>query len=147
MNNTLYHLWKSDLYRYEGKTGIKIFLKHFFLSPGYKYSFFMRLCNKLASTKYMYPAWILSILFLMHYETKYGISIPFKTNIGKGFYIGHFGTIIVSSKSTIGNNCNISQGVTKFEEKIKVILRLGMKYILVQELKLLVKYLLEIMCL
>lgn len=112
MNNTLYHLWKSDLYRYEGKTGIKIFLKHFFLSPGYKYSFFMRLCNKLASTKYMYPAWILSILFLMHYETKYGISIPFKTNIGKGFYIGHFGTIIVSSKSTIGNNCNISQGVT-----------------------------------
>lgn len=32
--------------------------------------------------------------------------------IGKGFYIGHFGTIVVHSSAVIGDNVNISQGVT-----------------------------------
>ncbi len=41
-----------------------------------------------------------------------GIDIPFSTEIGSGFYIGHFGGIIVNDKSVIGKNCNISQGVT-----------------------------------
>jgi len=47
-----------------------------------------------------------------HYTFKYGISIPPETVIGSGFYIGHFGGIVVSPKSKIGKNCNISQGVT-----------------------------------
>ncbi|MGE5865508.1 MAG: serine O-acetyltransferase, partial [Rhizobacter sp.] len=29
-----------------------------------------------------------------------------------GFYIGHFGGIVVNGESVIGKNCNISQGVT-----------------------------------
>ncbi|HKX85282.1 MAG TPA: hypothetical protein VJL37_01325 [Flavobacterium sp.] len=41
-----------------------------------------------------------------------GISIPASASIGHSFYIGHFGGIILNSKSVIGNNCNISQGVT-----------------------------------
>ena len=32
--------------------------------------------------------------------------------IGPGLYIGHFGGIIVSSAAVIGENCNISHGVT-----------------------------------
>jgi serine O-acetyltransferase len=43
---------------------------------------------------------------------KLGISIPPSTKIGSGFYIGHFGGIVVNSKSIIGKNCNISHGVT-----------------------------------
>ncbi|MBR8759090.1 serine O-acetyltransferase [Porphyromonas levii] len=43
---------------------------------------------------------------------KYGIQIPPATSIGKGFYIGHFGTIVVSPHAVIGDNVNISQGVT-----------------------------------
>jgi serine O-acetyltransferase len=43
---------------------------------------------------------------------KFGISIPFTTRIGPGFYIGHFGGIVVSDGAEIGRNCNISQGVT-----------------------------------
>ena len=43
---------------------------------------------------------------------KYGISIPHQTSIGSGFYIGHFGGIVVNYKTKIGNNCNISQNVT-----------------------------------
>src|SRR5690606_15587937 len=42
----------------------------------------------------------------------YGYDIPANTKIGKGFYIGHFGGIVISSKATIGENCNISQGIT-----------------------------------
>ncbi len=41
-----------------------------------------------------------------------GISLPYSAQIGKEFYIGHFGGIIINSKAIIGNNCNISQGVT-----------------------------------
>jgi serine O-acetyltransferase len=49
---------------------------------------------------------------LGHYRYKYGISIPPDTKIGSGFYIGHFGGIVVNSNCVIGNNCNISQGVS-----------------------------------
>jgi serine O-acetyltransferase len=41
-----------------------------------------------------------------------GISIPASARIGHSFYIGHFGGIIINAKTHIGNNCNISQGVT-----------------------------------
>jgi serine O-acetyltransferase len=41
-----------------------------------------------------------------------GISIPARCQIGKGFFISHFGGIIINSKTTIGENCNLSQGVT-----------------------------------
>ncbi|WP_232224054.1 serine O-acetyltransferase [Gillisia sp. CAL575] len=41
-----------------------------------------------------------------------GISLPYSATIGDKFYIGHFGGIIINSQSVIGNNCNISQGVT-----------------------------------
>lgn len=41
-----------------------------------------------------------------------GISLPYSAQIGQEFYIGHFGGIIISASAIIGNNCNISQGVT-----------------------------------
>jgi serine O-acetyltransferase len=41
-----------------------------------------------------------------------GISLPPECRIGEGLYIGHFGTIIISSVAVIGKNCNLSQGVT-----------------------------------
>ena len=41
-----------------------------------------------------------------------GISIPASASIGHSFYIGHFGGVIINANSKIGDNCNISQGVT-----------------------------------
>jgi len=38
--------------------------------------------------------------------------LPAQAIIGEGFYIGHFGGIIISPLARIGINCNISQGVT-----------------------------------
>lgn len=43
---------------------------------------------------------------------KSGIQIPTKAKIGKGFYIGHFGTIIINPEVVIGENVNIATGVT-----------------------------------
>ncbi len=45
-------------------------------------------------------------------EMTTGISISFETCIGPGFYIGHFGNIVVYKDVIIGKNCNIAQGVT-----------------------------------
>ena len=45
-------------------------------------------------------------------EITTGISIPASAQIGHSFYIGHFGGIILNAKTRIGDNCNISQGVT-----------------------------------
>jgi len=45
-------------------------------------------------------------------EVLTGISLPYTASIGPGFYVGHFGNIIVNGEAVIGSNCNISQGVT-----------------------------------
>jgi serine O-acetyltransferase len=111
----LKYLIRSDLYRYYAKTNATFFLKCLLGSsdPGFKYSFWMRVCSHLHKR----PFSRFSLLFiarkiLSHYEFKFGISVPYRTSIDSGFYISHFGGIIVSEQAVIGKNCNISQGVT-----------------------------------
>lgn len=55
---------------------------------------------------------VFSVLHQKVIEITTGISLPYSAQIGSAFYIGHFGNIIISAKAVIGNNCNISQGVT-----------------------------------
>ena len=45
-------------------------------------------------------------------EITTGIDIPFNAQIGRGLYIGHFGQIILSTRTVMGEFCNLSQGVT-----------------------------------
>jgi serine O-acetyltransferase len=52
------------------------------------------------------------VIFQKVVEILTGIVIPYTAKIGKRFYIGHFGNIIINSNVEIGENCNISQGVT-----------------------------------
>lgn len=80
--------------------------------PGLRFSFWMRLCGVLRGRKTWLPLYAVSLWRFNHYKYKYGISIPFITNIGKGFYIGHFGCVVVNPETVIGSNVNISQGVT-----------------------------------
>jgi serine O-acetyltransferase len=42
----------------------------------------------------------------------WGIEVPRSARIGRGFYIGHFGGIHISSAAQIGKNCNLSQEIT-----------------------------------
>lgn len=41
-----------------------------------------------------------------------GISLPYAATIGHSLYIGHYGGIVINPNAVIGDNCNISQGVT-----------------------------------
>jgi serine O-acetyltransferase len=54
----------------------------------------------------------LVVLALHHYSIRYGIDISRDARIGSGLYIGHFGGIFVNAEVVVGDNCNISQGVT-----------------------------------
>lgn len=103
----------SDFYRITDFRGWWKFIKLLFNHEGFSYTFWMRTCSYLKRKKllklFLYP--IAKGIF-RHYKYKYGIVIPFTTKIGSGFYIGHFGQIIVNGNSIIGKNCNISQGVT-----------------------------------
>lgn len=51
-------------------------------------------------------------MWLRNLKVKYGFDISYRTQIGKGFYIGHFGGIVIHGDAVIGENCNISQGIT-----------------------------------
>lgn len=52
------------------------------------------------------------VFFQKFIEVITGIALPYSAQIGASFYIGHFGGIIINSKAVIGEDCNISQGVT-----------------------------------
>ncbi|MFZ0034638.1 MAG: hypothetical protein WAK60_06590 [Sedimentisphaerales bacterium] len=73
----------------------------------------MRTCTFLEQSRICrYGILFIARVILHHYTYKYGISIPYRTKVGSGFCIGHFGGIVVSERAVIGKNCNISQGVT-----------------------------------
>jgi len=103
----------SDLFRHAGRVDHRAFWYFFMLSPGFRYIFWLRLASWMGQAGFVTRhLQYLSELVLRHYSIKYGMSIPHVTKIGPGFYIGHFGGIVVSGRCTIGRDCNISQGVT-----------------------------------
>ena len=106
----------SDLYRLTGNVKLSALIRHVLIGEAgepYKYNFWMR-TSRYASTNPLlkYTIYPVARIMLRHLAYKFGISIPYHTQIGSGFYIGHFGGIVVNGQSVIGKNCNISQGVT-----------------------------------
>jgi serine O-acetyltransferase len=98
---------KADLYRYVPKPYSFYNLLVGFRFQGFRYMFLRRkvkLCSRRNPLRYVY--WILR----RHYTYRYGFQIAGK--IGKGFFIGHFGTIVTNENTIIGENCNIAHGVT-----------------------------------
>lgn len=104
---------RADLYREGGSRGAAAFLRKFFFSPGFNYCVWLRICGYVHSRPfYRYTLFFPVLLILKGRSVKYGIDISYRTQIGHGFYIGHFGGIVVNRVAVIGKNCNISQGVT-----------------------------------
>lgn len=97
------NLIRSDLYRYYGRSDFIAFIKGYFLIPGFNYTVWLRIGSRFNSNVFK--------LILHMKKIKYGIDIPC-ASIGKGFYVGHFGGIVVNGKAIVGDNCNISHGVT-----------------------------------
>ena len=112
----LVDLIKSDLKRYEGGVALKIFIRYFVFTPGFKYSVYFRITNHLAKKKSKFA--IISKIILKRKGHKYGVQIPENTQIGGGLLIRHYGTIFIHPETIIGENLIISQGVTIGVKKI-----------------------------
>jgi serine O-acetyltransferase len=100
----MHELIKQDLYRYAGNTSFKSFIKMWINAPAFRF-----LCAFRKSQLSHNFFWR---ILLRYYMVKFGIQISHRTKIGKGLHIGHWGNIIVSSKTIIGDNCFLCQGAT-----------------------------------
>lgn len=79
-------------------------------NPGLKFMTILR-CTQYYRRRnrflfYFFFAWHRSL------KVKYGLDISYRTQIGHGLYIGHFGGVVIHGDVKIGNNCNLSQGIT-----------------------------------
>lgn len=108
--NDLKKCLSDDAFRYNGKGNGK--LKLMLTEPGYRYIFWMRFCSYLKNNKLWFPVFLYARWRLRACSYRFGIQIPPSTRIGNGFYIGHFGGIVINPRATLGKNVNISQGVT-----------------------------------
>lgn len=107
----LIFLLSSDLRRYSGRPSPKNFLKHYFFSPGFKCTVWIRLCGLLLYKKWTrYSLYIPAKLILLRLRVKYGIAIPEYTVIGPGLFINRFGGIYVHGDAVIGSNVNMTHG-------------------------------------
>jgi serine O-acetyltransferase len=111
---TVFKLIQSDYCKYKKYGGH--FFAIVFLSQGFWAIFQYRIANgiyrKIRIPIVRHILLLLCLFWQKIVEITTGISIPASVQIGHSFYIGHFGGIILNGNAVIGNNCNISQGVT-----------------------------------
>lgn len=97
---------RSDLFRYEGKCGLKVFIKLLMKNPYFRFQVYLRMTrssNVLISNFFK--------VLKAGLGRKVNVQLSPKVSIGYGLYIPH-GNIVVNSKTTIGNNCSFLQFVS-----------------------------------
>lgn len=104
---------RADLYRNTGRYGWRAGVLGAVKSPGVRYVLLWRVCNHLRRNRLARRTIYLPLALVLHrWSAVYGIQIPPAAQIGPGLFLGHFMGIVVSSKATLGKNCNLSNGVT-----------------------------------
>lgn len=107
------YLVRSDLYRYAGSVGVRVFFRHYFADPGFRFSVWFRTYQWARRRPCLrFGVRQLISLALRRQTYRFGISISPDARIGPGLYIGHFGGIVVNKDVVIGKNLNISHDVT-----------------------------------
>ncbi|MDN4012442.1 serine acetyltransferase [Chryseobacterium gambrini] len=104
-----YSILQKDFYRESGKwlSPFQIWAKC--INPNLHFIYVLRKSQQYLKTPLLNIFWKLA---LRHYQIKYGFQIYPETEIGEGFYLGHWGSLVINPKVKIGKNCNIAQGVT-----------------------------------
>lgn len=99
---------KQDLFRYigDGNKSILQRIRYILFTPGYQYIYCFRHVS-LAKNPVTRLFWKVLLRRCMFHS---GIQIPAGTNIGPGFRISHFGSIVVNPAAKIGKNFSIAQG-------------------------------------
>lgn len=100
---------QKDFYRESGKwlSTVEIWKKC--INPNLHYIYIFRKCQQNPKNSIVGKFWR---MVLRHHQIKYGFQIYPETQIGEGFYLGHWGALVINPKTKIGKNCNIAQGVT-----------------------------------
>jgi serine O-acetyltransferase len=110
----LFQLIRSDYRKYQKYGGY--FFTIIFFTQGFWAIFQHRIAHfiyrKIKWKLFRIPFLFLILIWQKIIEIITGISIGYSVKIGHSFYIGHFGGIIINANVIIGDNCNISQGVT-----------------------------------
>ena len=105
---------QADAFRYIGQTGNRAIWRAYKESPGFRFTYHLRHVAFLAARRRS-PAlvpYVIHRLLLNHYRFRYGFDLSPTTAIGPGFYLGHFGGVVISPYAVLGANVNIAQGVT-----------------------------------
>lgn len=125
MNDELKDIVYSDLFRYTGNKRsheqiYRTYLEELRSSPEFSYISTFRRTQYYYKQSQKYDNWkkftykvkfSIANFHLERLSRKYHIQIPYDTQIGKGFYLAHFGRVIIHPKSVIGHNVNVSTGV------------------------------------
>lgn len=104
MNNIL----RQDLFRYIGTDCHKLRsrIRYILFTPGFQYIYCFRHASS-ARNPLSRLFWQVLLRRCMFHS---GIQIPAGTQIGPGFRISHFGTIVINPAAQIGKNFSIAQG-------------------------------------
>ena len=104
----------ADAFRYVGDYGrvrcadvIRYYLHH----PNYRYVYWIRVAQYTFGRNRLFLLRGYAYMRLQMLRNKTCIQISPATKIGKGFYIGHWGSIVVNARS-LGDNVNIIQTCT-----------------------------------
>jgi len=97
----------------KGNTDILQALLYMMTCHGWHIMFWFRVGKIIYQIKVPVLSHLLKIFFQLFWfflTTFYGIWIDLSCKIGSGFYIGHFGAIIIHGD--FGNNCSVGQAIT-----------------------------------
>jgi len=83
-----------------------------FWSKEIKYTHALRKCQYYKGKKLFRPLYFFWTIYKRHLAYQTHFQIPDSTIIGPGFYIGHFGRVIINAGAILGKNINISTGCT-----------------------------------
>lgn len=104
-------VFKKDLYRYYGEKK-ETLRQRMARPPQIKY---LRIMRKCAAAKNKFSRFIRRCR-LRRIQARTLIQIPYTAQIGEGFYIGHYGRVIINGDAKLGKNINIATGVTIGQE-------------------------------
>lgn len=104
-----YSTLQKDFYRESGQWLSTMGIWAKCINPNLHFIYVFRKAQKYRKTPVLNIFWK---LILRHYQIKYGFQIYPETEIGEGFYLGHWGSLVINPRTKIGKNCNIAQGVT-----------------------------------
>lgn len=108
--------FRQDLEKYKKYSGNKSLLILLLTTQGLWALFIYRFFNAIYRRRILViiksPLLFLGVICQKWIEIVAGINLPYSASIGVSCYIGHFNGIIINSNAVIGDNCNISQGVT-----------------------------------